>query len=114
MFDHNCLFHVSSNSNSILWEIFSVFFILVIYTNNYFYYKAGQKEQAVEWYKKGVEELEKGIAVTVTGQGKVIFYICLVVIPNYIHMIALISDPFILKVFNRFVIVIVDLQLMLY
>ncbi|KAF6321767.1 spastin [Rhinolophus ferrumequinum] len=30
----------------------------------------GQKEQAVEWYKKGVEELEKGIAVTVTGQGE--------------------------------------------
>lgn len=35
--------------------------------------KAGQKEQAVEWYKKGIEELEKGIAVIVTGQGKVIF-----------------------------------------
>ncbi|XP_074846130.1 spastin isoform X4 [Carettochelys insculpta] len=29
----------------------------------------GQKEQAVEWYKKGVEELEKGIAVLVIGQG---------------------------------------------
>ncbi|XP_037596692.1 spastin [Cebus imitator] len=33
----------------------------------------GQKEQAVEWYKKGIEELEKGIAVIVTGQGKIIF-----------------------------------------
>ncbi|XP_012369342.1 spastin [Octodon degus] len=32
----------------------------------------GQKEQAVEWYKKGIEELEKGIAVIVTGQGKVV------------------------------------------
>ncbi|XP_052042252.1 spastin isoform X3 [Apodemus sylvaticus] len=32
--------------------------------------KAGQKEQAVEWYKKGIEELEKGIAVLVTGQGE--------------------------------------------
>ncbi|XP_072623469.1 spastin isoform X3 [Vulpes vulpes] len=32
--------------------------------------KAGQKEQAVEWYKKGIEELEKGIAVIVTGQEK--------------------------------------------
>ncbi|XP_034856750.1 spastin isoform X4 [Mirounga angustirostris] len=32
--------------------------------------KAGQKEQAVEWYKKGIEELEKGIAVIVTGQGE--------------------------------------------
>uniref|UniRef100_A0A2K6M8L0 Spastin n=1 Tax=Rhinopithecus bieti TaxID=61621 RepID=A0A2K6M8L0_RHIBE len=32
--------------------------------------KAGQKEQAVGWYKKGIEELEKGIAVTVTGQDK--------------------------------------------
>ncbi|KAM6179982.1 spastin isoform 4-T4 [Erethizon dorsatum] len=32
--------------------------------------KAGQKEQAVEWYKKGIEELEKGIAVVVTGQGE--------------------------------------------
>ncbi|XP_044519631.1 spastin isoform X4 [Gracilinanus agilis] len=29
----------------------------------------GQKDQAVEWYKKGIEELEKGIAVAVTGQG---------------------------------------------
>ncbi|XP_008567364.1 PREDICTED: spastin isoform X3 [Galeopterus variegatus] len=32
--------------------------------------KVGQKEQAVEWYKKGIEELEKGIAVIVTGQGE--------------------------------------------
>uniref|UniRef100_G1SYY2 Spastin n=1 Tax=Oryctolagus cuniculus TaxID=9986 RepID=G1SYY2_RABIT len=32
--------------------------------------KTGQKEQAVEWYKKGIEELEKGIAVIVTGQGE--------------------------------------------
>ncbi|XP_067149410.1 spastin isoform X3 [Apteryx mantelli] len=31
--------------------------------------RAGQKEQAVEWYKKGIEELEKGIAVIVIGQG---------------------------------------------
>ncbi|XP_025901683.1 spastin [Nothoprocta perdicaria] len=31
--------------------------------------EAGQKEQAVEWYKKGIEELEKGIAVIVIGQG---------------------------------------------
>ncbi|XP_076991117.1 spastin isoform X5 [Tamandua tetradactyla] len=30
----------------------------------------GRKEQAVEWYKKGIEELEKGIAVIVTGQGE--------------------------------------------
>ncbi|XP_014806412.1 PREDICTED: spastin isoform X4 [Calidris pugnax] len=30
----------------------------------------GQKEQAVEWYKKGIEELEKGIAVLVIGQGE--------------------------------------------
>ncbi|XP_051471782.1 spastin isoform X5 [Apus apus] len=29
----------------------------------------GQKEQAVEWYKKGIEELEKGIAVLVIGKG---------------------------------------------
>lgn len=55
-----------------LWAIFSIF-ILVICTNSYFSFKAGQKEQAVEWYKKGIEELEKGIAVIVTGQGKVIF-----------------------------------------
>ncbi|XP_005212587.1 spastin isoform X3 [Bos indicus] len=32
--------------------------------------KVGQKDQAVEWYKKGIEELEKGIAVVVTGQGE--------------------------------------------
>ncbi|KAM6433787.1 spastin isoform 4-T4 [Rhynochetos jubatus] len=31
--------------------------------------EGGQKEQAVEWYKKGIEELEKGIAVLVIGQG---------------------------------------------
>uniref|UniRef100_A0A8D0LBX5 Spastin n=1 Tax=Sphenodon punctatus TaxID=8508 RepID=A0A8D0LBX5_SPHPU len=31
--------------------------------------ETGQKEQAVEWYKKGIEELEKGIAVLVVGQG---------------------------------------------
>ncbi|KAM6459566.1 spastin isoform 4-T4 [Liasis olivaceus] len=31
--------------------------------------EAGQKEQAVEWYRKGIEELEKGIAVLVIGQG---------------------------------------------
>uniref|UniRef100_A0A4X2LXU6 microtubule-severing ATPase n=1 Tax=Vombatus ursinus TaxID=29139 RepID=A0A4X2LXU6_VOMUR len=36
--------------------------------------KAGQKDQAVEWYKKGIEELEKGIAVVVSGQGKVFFH----------------------------------------
>ncbi|XP_020828026.1 spastin isoform X4 [Phascolarctos cinereus] len=29
----------------------------------------GQKDQAVEWYKKGIEELEKGIAVVVSGHG---------------------------------------------
>ena len=45
----------------------------MIYTNYYFYFKVGQKDQAVEWYKKGIEELEKGIAVVVTGQGKVVF-----------------------------------------
>ncbi|XP_042740746.1 spastin isoform X5 [Tympanuchus pallidicinctus] len=31
--------------------------------------ETGQKEQAVEWYKKGIEELERGIAVLVVGQG---------------------------------------------
>ncbi|XP_039182932.1 spastin isoform X6 [Crotalus tigris] len=30
--------------------------------------EAGQKEQAVEWYRKGIEELEKGIAILVIGQ----------------------------------------------
>ncbi|XP_045835607.1 spastin isoform X5 [Meles meles] len=40
--------------------------------------KAGQKEQAVEWYKKGIEELEKGIAVIVTGQGcDILWYECI-------------------------------------
>ncbi|KAE8601504.1 hypothetical protein XENTR_v10013695 [Xenopus tropicalis] len=29
-----------------------------------------QKEQAIQWYKKGIEELEKGIAVTITGKGE--------------------------------------------
>ncbi|XP_016831123.1 spastin isoform X2 [Cricetulus griseus] len=51
----------------------ATFFILMLYTNKvpfFFFFKAGQKEQAVEWYKKGIEELEKGIAVIVTGQGE--------------------------------------------
>ncbi|KAL6087073.1 hypothetical protein STEG23_020429 [Scotinomys teguina] len=30
----------------------------------------GQKEQAVEWHKKGIEELAKGITIIVTGQGE--------------------------------------------
>ncbi|KAK1171318.1 spastin-like isoform X1 [Acipenser oxyrinchus oxyrinchus] len=30
----------------------------------------GHKEQAVQWYKNGIAELEKGIAVQVTGQGE--------------------------------------------
>lgn len=51
-------------------------------------FKAGQKEQAVEWYKKGIEELEKGIAVIVTGQGKVMLvfvcrYLILEVVPTF-------------------------------
>ncbi|XP_053314769.1 spastin isoform X2 [Spea bombifrons] len=29
-----------------------------------------EKEKAVEWYKKGIQEMEKGIAVPVTGQGE--------------------------------------------
>ncbi|KAM8947372.1 spastin isoform 1-T1 [Pelodytes ibericus] len=29
-----------------------------------------QKEQAVEWYKKGIAEMEKGIAIPITGQGE--------------------------------------------
>ncbi|XP_069463015.1 spastin isoform X1 [Ambystoma mexicanum] len=32
--------------------------------------QAGEKEQAMEWYKKGVEELEKGIAIVITGNGE--------------------------------------------
>nr|XP_014342508.1 PREDICTED: spastin [Latimeria chalumnae] len=30
----------------------------------------GQKDQAIEWYNKGITELEKGIAVQVTGKGE--------------------------------------------
>ncbi|KAL4639901.1 spastin isoform X1 [Arapaima gigas] len=30
----------------------------------------GHKEQAVQWYKRGISELEKGIAVEITGQGE--------------------------------------------
>ncbi|XP_069091105.1 spastin isoform X4 [Pleurodeles waltl] len=32
--------------------------------------REGEKEQAVEWYKKGVEELEKGLAIVITGNGE--------------------------------------------
>ncbi|XP_075453205.1 spastin isoform X2 [Ascaphus truei] len=32
--------------------------------------RADKKEQAVEWYKKGITELEKGIAISITGQGE--------------------------------------------
>ena len=31
---------------------------------------AGRKDQAIELYKKGIEELEKGIAVDIAGQGR--------------------------------------------
>uniref|UniRef100_A0A3Q3VYM6 microtubule-severing ATPase n=1 Tax=Mola mola TaxID=94237 RepID=A0A3Q3VYM6_MOLML len=31
--------------------------------------ETGEKEHAVQWYKKGITELEKGIAVELTGQG---------------------------------------------
>lgn len=31
----------------------------------------GDKEQAVQWYKKGIAELERGIAVEIKGQGNV-------------------------------------------
>ncbi|XP_063056052.1 spastin isoform X2 [Engraulis encrasicolus] len=30
----------------------------------------GHKEQAVQWYKKGIAELEKGIAIEITGNGE--------------------------------------------
>ncbi|XP_041803254.1 spastin-like [Chelmon rostratus] len=30
----------------------------------------GEKEQAVRWYQKGIDELERGIAVELTGQGE--------------------------------------------
>lgn len=30
----------------------------------------GEKEEAVQWYKKGIAELERGIAVELTPQGK--------------------------------------------
>ncbi|XP_062398164.1 spastin isoform X2 [Sardina pilchardus] len=32
----------------------------------------GHKEQAVQWYKKGIAELEKGIAIEVTGNGETV------------------------------------------
>uniref|UniRef100_A0A8C4ZRD5 microtubule-severing ATPase n=1 Tax=Gadus morhua TaxID=8049 RepID=A0A8C4ZRD5_GADMO len=31
----------------------------------------GVKEEAVQWYKKGIEDLQRGIAVEVTGEGRV-------------------------------------------
>ncbi|XP_042357891.1 spastin-like [Plectropomus leopardus] len=31
---------------------------------------AGEKEEAVRWYKKGISELERGITVEITGQGE--------------------------------------------
>jgi hypothetical protein len=31
---------------------------------------AGRKEQAIELYKRGIEELEKGIAIEINGQGE--------------------------------------------
>lgn len=30
----------------------------------------GEKEEAVQWYKKGISVLERGIEVEITGQGK--------------------------------------------
>lgn len=34
----------------------------------------GDKEQAVQWYKKGISELQKGIAVEINGQGNMQTY----------------------------------------
>lgn len=31
----------------------------------------GDKEAAAQWYKKGIAELERGIAVEITGQGNI-------------------------------------------
>ncbi len=31
---------------------------------------SGRKDLAIEMYKKGIDELEKGISVEITGQGK--------------------------------------------
>lgn len=32
---------------------------------------AGEKEEAVQWYKRGIAELERGIAVEITARGNV-------------------------------------------
>uniref|UniRef100_A0A8C9U5C8 microtubule-severing ATPase n=1 Tax=Scleropages formosus TaxID=113540 RepID=A0A8C9U5C8_SCLFO len=42
----------------------------------------GQKEQAILWYRKGISELEKGIAIEVTGKGE-LFMILLLKNLNY-------------------------------
>ena len=33
---------------------------------------SGRKEQAIDLYKKGIEELEKGISVELAGQGNIL------------------------------------------
>lgn len=43
----------------------------------------GEKEQAVQWYKKGIAELERGIAVELTREG--ITHKC----PDFVSAIAL-------------------------
>ena len=35
----------------------------------------GHKEKAVQWYKRGITELERGIANEITGNGEFIFHL---------------------------------------
>lgn len=37
----------------------------------------GQKEKAAKWYQKGILELQKGIAIKITGEGNL-----LIIFPN--------------------------------
>ena len=48
----------------------------ICYTRNMLLFNTvGRKDLAIEMYKKGIEELEKGIAVEIAGSGKYCYYV---------------------------------------
>lgn len=53
-----------------MYHIVSVCTVYFYSTNCFCICVLGHKDQAVDWYRKGIAELEKGIAIQVTGSGE--------------------------------------------
>lgn len=57
--------------------------VAACYKRQLLFVMTGEKEKAVQWYKKGIAELERGIAIELTGQGNTqtnaqVYMLCLV------------------------------------